>query len=121
MQAGLPPLVLKHGMPVFLDPFFLCRGLCQFRGAAQSSQIEWNIMGSKILILINGADGIQTVTIHAEVEPEAYSRPHGFFNFWIVPVEVGLLLHEIMIVILVTFRSIGPGFAIKTGLPVVGR
>jgi hypothetical protein len=43
------------------------------------------------------------------------------FDFRVAPVEVGLLFHEVVIIVLVALRDVGPGVAVEAGLPVVGR
>jgi hypothetical protein len=121
MYAGLSPLVLEHVAPVFAPEFFLFGRLRQFGEAAQFCQSHRDVVRREIRVFVDRADGIEAEAVHAEVEPEADRVPHGLLHFGIMPVQVRLLLHEVVIVILIPFRDIGPGFAVEAGLPVVGR
>ncbi len=60
-------------------------------------------------ILEDGADGIQAEAVHAQVKPEADGRKQRLFDGRVAPVEVGLLLEKIMVVVEINLWHILPG------------
>ena len=66
-------------------------------------------------------DGVDAEAVDALVHPEAEDVGHGFLDLRIAPVEVGLLLVEVVVVPLTGLLVVGPGGVAEPGLPVVGR
>src|SRR5215212_3303195 len=117
MHTWLAPLMLEHLSPVFLSLLKFLWRFSEFERSPQLGQIHWNFMRRKIWVLVDCAKGVETVAIHAHVEPEAGGIPHGFFHVMVVPVEIRLLFHKVVIVILVAIRYVRPGIAVEAGLP----
>ena len=76
---------------------------------------------AELRVFEEGGDGVEAEAGDAAVEPEVHGVEHGFFDGGVAPVEVGLLLVELVIVELVDGGDPLPRGAAEEGEPVVGR
>ena len=76
---------------------------------------------AQLWVFEEGGDGVEAEAGDAAVEPEPHGAEHGFLDCGIAPVEVGLLLVELVVVELVDGGDPLPGGAAEAGDPVVGR
>ena len=68
-------------------------------------------------IFEEGGDGVETEAGYAAVEPETHGVEHGLFDGGVAPVEVGLLLVELVVVELVDGRGPTPRRSRRRGRP----
>ena len=105
--------VVDLGEEVGVDVFVV--GVALGVGAGEDGLV------AELGIFKEGGDGVETKAGDAAVEPELHGAKHGFFDSRVAPVEVGLLLVELVIVELVDGGLPLPGGAAEEGDPVVGR
>ena len=80
-----------------------------------------HVFVSHLRIFKERRDGVEAETSHTLLEPEGDDVFEGLVDLGIVPVEVGLLNVELVVVVLARLLVPLPGRVAEVGLPVVGR
>jgi len=70
-------------------------------------------------ILKKAGDGVNPKASHATVKPEAHRVIHGLADLRIAPIEIGLFLVEIMVVVLIRCGIKGPCGMAEPGKPII--
>ena len=99
MDARLIHLVLVHQAPLLDNLLALLVAGGQGHQREQITLTHLRGMIGQRRVFEEGVDGIQAEAVHAQVEPETRGREHRLPDSRMAPVEVGLLLEEVMVVV----------------------
>ena len=108
VHLGLIHLVLEHFHPVLHNDRVFFRHIHMARHFEQVFLAQSFTVIRIPILLEKGPHGVQPETVHPQVKPEARRVKHRLSHLWIMPVEVRLLLEEVVIVILASGGIVFP-------------